>query len=250
MTDPTFEVATSTDAAEGPLVVGISQMGLAGLSAVDYVVKHLDLAEIGRVSATGLPAVAPFEDGEPRHPVRLYASPDDGLTVLVGELFVPVWAAEPFVDGLLEWTASAGIEEIALLHGVPFPHAPEGHQVYSVATGAYREANLAGTDVEPLEGGFLDGVAGELLLRALDGSAPPVGAFVTPTHPPGPDLDAALLLLGAIQDVYGFAVDEAELERMAEEMREYYSELADRMEELGRSDAAGSRDFPEDRMYM
>lgn len=250
MPEPKFDVVASTEAAEEPLVVGVSQMGLAGLSAVDHVVKHRNFERIGRVEATGFPAVAPFENGEPRNPVRLYASAADGLTALVGELFVPVWAAEAFVDGLLDWTEAAGIEEIAVMHGIPFPHGPEGHAVYHVATPEFRETHLTETDIPPLPGGFFDGIVGELVLRSLQGTAPPVGTFVTPTHPPGPDLDAALLLLDAVQTVYDFSVDESELERMAEEMREYYDELAGRMEALSESDGVGSRDFPEDRMYM
>lgn len=236
---------------QATLVVGLSQPGMAGITAADYLVRHLDTEVIGHISPADLPAIAPFEGGEPRHHTRLFNVIDSELTVLVGELFIPVWAAHSFTNSLLEWCGAEGVEEIALLHGVPFRHGPEEHAVFHVATPEYREHRLASTDIGPLAGGFLDGVAGELATRSLDAASPPVGVFVTPVHPPGPDLDASLLLLNALQRVYGFSIDEAELRRISEEMKRYYAELADSMQTIGETDAPiGTRDYPEDRMYM
>lgn len=100
-------------------------------------------------------------------------------------------------------------------------------------------------------GGFLDGVVAELVLRALDGEAPPTGAFVTPTHPPGPDLGAAILMLEAIEGVCGFTVDEGELRESAEQMKRFYAELASRMEALSQGEQPISgRHLPEDSMFM
>jgi uncharacterized protein len=145
---------------------------------------------------------------------------------------------------------AAGVREVVVLHGVPFPHGEEDHAVYTVAAEPFRERRLAETDLSPLAGGVLDGVPGELVTRTLDGGLP-VGVFITPTHPPGPDVDAAIRLLQALESCYRFDVDEAELEALAERLRQHYTELADRMEALGQEDSSvASRDFPEDRMYM
>lgn len=233
------------------LVVGVSQPGMAGITAADYLVRHLDTERIGHIAPEALPAIAPFEEGEPRHHTRLYNVIDSELTVLVGELFIPVWAARPFADALFEWGADEGLEEVAVLHGVPFPHGPDEHTTFHVSTPEYRERRLEAADVEPLKGGFLDGVAGEIVTRSLSGEAPPVGVYITPSHPPGPDVDAALLLLDAVQDVYGFAIDMEELRAVAEDVRRYYAGLAEGMAAMESADAPTSRrDYPEDRMYM
>lgn len=248
-TAPQFEVVADPDAATGDtLVAGFSLPGMAGLSAADYLVKHLEFEQIGHVRTRGLPAIAPFEEGTPRHPIRVYADADAGVTVLVCELFVPVFAAEAFVDGLLDWVDDTALSDIAVLQGIPFPHGPEGHEVYVTATDSYRERHLGGVDLDPLSGGFLDGVVGDLVLRGLEPDGVPVGVLVTPSHPPGPDLEAALLLLDAFQRVSGVSVDRDELEGLAEQMRAYYGELADRLDTLDAAD--GSQTFPEDRMFM
>jgi uncharacterized protein len=110
---------------------------------------------------------------------------------------------------------------------------------------------VAGTDLHPLKGGYLDGVVGELVTRSLDDKAPETGVFATPTHPPGPDIDAALKLLAAIEDICGFDVDETELREFGEQLKQHYEQLAERMAALSEGDDEfGSHDYPEDRMYM
>lgn len=250
--DPTFEVSVPPDRSSGKtLLVGLSHLGMAGVTAADYLVRHIDSEQIGHVSAHDFPAITPFQNGEPRHPTRLYNLKDTELSVLIGELFVPVWTAHPFTDALMEWVSSANVKELAVLHGVPFSHGPEEHTVFYVATPAYREQHLAETDIQPLGGGFLDGVVGEIVTQGLNERAPPVGVYIAPTHPPGPDIDASLLLLDAIQEIYEFTVDEEELRARSEELKQYYQELAQRMESLGEGEQSlATRNYPEDRMFM
>ena len=233
------------------LIVGQSHPGMAGVTAVDYLVRQLESREIGHIAPEGLPAIAPFENGVPRHHTRLYTLDGSDLTVLIGELFIPTGVARPYADALLAWATEQNIDEIVILHGVPFPHGPDEHEVFHVATPAYRERRLADEPIRPLKGGILDGVAGEVVTRSLDETAPETGVFTTPTHPPGPDIDAAIRLLNAIETLYGFDVDETELRQLGHQLQQYYEQLADRMAAIAESeDSITSHDYPEDRMYM
>jgi uncharacterized protein len=248
MTDIEFEVTARADAdLGGSLVLGTATPGLAGLSVADYVVSHTGAEQVGRVRARGLVDVTPFTDGEPRHAVRLYALPGTNVTVLVGEAFLPAAAAEPFVEAIVEWATGVGIWETIVPHAVPYPHGPEDHRVFHVGTPAFRERRMADVDVPPLSGGFLDGVVGEVMTAGLLRDAP-VGALVTPAHPPGPDLDAAVRLLRVIDDVLDVGVDPTALETRAEERRRDFAELAERMTRL--DDAAPEGEYPQDRMFM
>ncbi|MDS0295412.1 proteasome assembly chaperone family protein [Halogeometricum luteum] len=245
-----FDVTDKTEMGSR-LVVGTAFPGMVGLSAVDYLVAHSESAQVGQVTARGLTDVTPFTDGVPRYPMRLYDVPEFDMTVLTSELFLPVGVGEPFSDALVAFANERGIEEITVVYGVPFPHGPEEHAVFYVATEEYRAGHLAETDIPPLGGGFFDGFLGELMLRGLGAESPPVGALVTPAHPPGPDLDAAIRVLEAVEELYGVAIDEAELRQRAEELRRQYQELADRMQTLEDGDlSASGRDYPEDRMFM
>jgi uncharacterized protein len=215
---------------------------MAGLVTADYLVSHLDTEQIGHATAEELPAVTPFTDGTPRYATRLYDTP--GPTILLSEVFVPVDVGERLADAVLALADEHGVEEVTVLYGVPYPHGPDDHAVFSVATDAYDTGRLAEAGVRPLVGGFLDGFVGSLVERGMDPDTPAVGTLITPAHPPGPDFEGALLLLEAVSAHYGLAVESAELQERSAEVRQYYQELASRMESMDR------RDLPEDRMYM
>ena len=241
-TVPSFSVEHDSGPGEA-VIAGFSAFGLAGLTAVDYLVDDLDLEETGHVRVDGLPSITPFTKGAPRHPIRLYSAPDLDLTVLVAEQFVPPMVGELFADALLDWTAANGVEEVAVLAGVPVAHGPDAHRTFHVATEDYRDARLDdGTDVPAMESGFLDGVNAGLLERGLDAS-PGVGVLITPVHAQAPDVDAAVRLVDTVDAIYDLGVDAAPLEAFAEAIRRRYEDLAERMEER---EPEGSYD----RMYM
>lgn len=250
--DPSFTVNTSATQETGTtLVIGQSHFGLAGVTAADYLVRHLESTRIGHLASDEIPSIAPFENGVPRHPSRLYSLDGTSMMVLVGELFIPVGVARSYTDALMEWVTDNDVDELVVLHGVPFPHGPQEHEVFSVATPGYQANRLSDAAIQPLKGGVLDGVVGELVTRSLDATAPETGAFITPTHPPGPDIDASLKLLDALERLYGLDIDETELRQLGEELKQQYEQLADRMAALAEGDSSlPSHDYPEDRMYM
>lgn len=241
--DPSsFHITHDTQTGE-TLLVGLSAFGLAGLTAVDYLTDQLDLESTGHITAEQLPSITPFENGRPRHHTRLYSRSDLDVTVLVGELFVPVWAADPFSRAILDWTEGNDVDEIAVLSGVPLAHGPNEHRLFYVATEDYYEGRIEGTDLDPMGRGFLDGVNASLIQRGMNTDLG-VGVFVTPAHAQTPDIDAALRLLSVVKSVYELEVDTGPLEGFADEVRQHYAQLSERLA------AAEERERPEDRMFM
>ncbi|WP_336025093.1 proteasome assembly chaperone family protein [Halobellus salinisoli] len=238
---PGFTITHETAPSE-TLLTGFSAFGLAGLTAADYLVDHLDLQEQGHLSVEGLPTVTPFENGRPRHHTRLFSRDDLDVTVLVGELFIPVGAGRTFANAILDWTEKNGVLDIAILSGVPIPHGPEEHKTYYIATDDYRERRLLDEAVPPMGRGFLDGINAALVECGLDS---PLGVctFVTPVHAQVPDIEAAIRLVETVETVYNIGIDASPLEAFAAEVEQYYTELAERMQEH-------DDELPEDRMYM
>lgn len=225
------------------LIAGFSSFGAAGLTAVDFLIDQLDMDEIGHVSTGALPSITPFQSGTPRHHTRLFSRSDLNHTLLINELFVPLWAADSFGKSILDWTDDNGVEEITILSGVPVPHGPEDHNVFYVATEDYQEHQLADTDIKGMNNGFLDGVNASLISRGMD-SELRVGVFVTPVHSQVPDVEAALRLIEAVETMYDIDIDTSALEQFAGEVEQYYRELEERLE------TATQKEIPEDRMYM
>ncbi|WP_435177675.1 proteasome assembly chaperone family protein [Halorussus sp. AFM4] len=236
-----FEI--TADNVQETVIAGFSQFGLAGLTAVDYLVDRLEFEQVGHITADQLPAITPFENGRPRHHTRVFSHEEAGLSVVVGELFVPPWAAQPFSEAVLEWTETAGVDEVAILNGVSIPHAPEEHEVFYVATDDYRDHRLADADVPAMGRGYLDGVNAQLVARGME-SALRTAVFVTPVHAQAPDVEAAIRLLDTASRVYGLDIDTGPLEEFAAEVQSYYEGLAERLSERAESEIA------DDRMYM
>ncbi|MCG1003636.1 MULTISPECIES: proteasome assembly chaperone family protein [Halobacterium] len=239
---PEFEFTHDTEPSDA-LVCGFSEFGLAGLTAADFLVDHLELQQTGHVAVDGLPAITPFENGTPRHHTRFFSGPDVDITVLVGELFVPVSVSAAFSDALAAWLDGNDIEETAVLSGVPVAHGPDEHKTFYIATDDYREVRLADTDVPPMGNGFLDGLKAELLAQGI-GSDRRACVFSTPVHAQAPDVEAAIRLVDAVSDVYDLDVDTGPLEAFAAEVAQHYAELGERVERAAEEERA------DDRMFM
>jgi uncharacterized protein len=224
------------------ILAGFSAFGLAGLTAVDFLIEHLKLEQQGHVTVDGLPTITPFTEGRPRHSTRLYSRDDIDVTVLVAELFVPVSVGQAFADAVLDWTEDGRVEEVVILAGVPVPHGPDAHRTFYVATDDYRDRRLADVEIPPMGTGFLDGVNAALMARGLDS---PLGVcvYVTPVHAQAPDVDAAIRLVESVETVYQLGIDPSPLREFAERIRQYYADLAARMDDQ-------ETEVPEDRMYM
>ncbi|MFB6268555.1 MAG: proteasome assembly chaperone family protein [Halobacterium sp.] len=225
------------------VVCGFSEFGLAGLTAADFLVDHLELEQTGYVTAPGLPAITPFENGVPRHHTRFFSATDVDLTVLVGELFVPVSVASAFSESFIDWLTAEDVSDVAVLSGVPVAHGPDDHRAFYVATEDYRDAHLADGDVPPMGNGFLDGVKAELLERGIDSDLRAC-VYTTPVHAQAPDVEAAIRLVDAVSDVHDLDVDTGPLEAFAAEVAQHYAELSERVERVADDER------PDDRMYM
>ncbi len=226
------------------LLVGLPEIGMAGLTAVQYLNEELEFEVSGHVENEELPSITPFEEGVPRHHTRFFSSPDYDFTTLVGELPVPIWASRSLSDAVLDWTEENGVEEVVFLSGVAMPHDPDEHEVFYVATDDYRENRLKDADVKPMSGGFLEGVNAEVVQRGI-GSPLTVGIYATPVHPLPQDVEAAIRLISGFRNVYDVDVDVAPLEEYAKKLDDYHLQLFEHM----REQKEGGRPA-EDRMFM
>lgn len=241
-TEPSFTVSHDGDPST-TLIAGFSQFGLAGLTAVDYLVDHLDLEECGHVTTDSLPTITPFENGTPRHHTRFFSRDDLEVTILVGELFIPNHASDALSNALFDWIDTNNVDEITVLSGVPLPHGPEQHRTFYIATDDYQDARLQETDVPPMGTGFLDGVNASLIARGMDTDLK-TAIYVTPVHPQVPDVEAAIRLLDTVTDVYDLDVDTTDLKTFADTVSQHYTNLSERVEQAEESQR------PDDRMYM
>jgi len=242
-TSAAFEL-TGSDVDVETLVVGFTEYGLAGLTAVDYLTERLDMAKVGHLETSDPPTITPFEDGVPRHHTRLYVDVAASLAVVVSERVVPPESAAGFagaVDGLCD---ELDPTNLTVLMGVPVAHGPDDHVPFYIATPDYRDRYLDSTEIRPMGTGFLDGVTAELVARRIDDDERPAGVFTTPAHPQAPDAAAAIRLLEALDSTHDIGVDIEALEAFAAAVESQYRALAERLK------PPEEESLSDDRMYM
>lgn len=242
-TQAAFEL-NGSDVDVETLVVGFTEYGLAGLTAVDYLTERLSMAKIGHLETSDPPTITPFEDGVPRHHTRLYVDVAASLGVVISERVVPLGSAAAFADAIDGLCADLDPSSLTVLRGVPVAHGPEDHVPFYIATADYRETYLADTDIRPMGTGFLDGVTAELVARGIDDDERPVGVFTTPAHPQAPDAAAAIRLLDALDATHEVGIDTEPLESFAATVEAQYRALAERLE------TPEQEPISDDRMYM
>ncbi len=247
---PSFRVETRVDGNPYDTVIAaFPTRDMAGITTVDYTINTTAVEKIAHIRGEGTNDIATIRDGEPHHPIRVYNAPGLELTFLYSEVFLPMAFADRLAAAIEDWCRDAGVELLTIVHGATFPHSEEDHVPFFAASDGYRDRALSGVDgITGLPVGVLDGLPGELLLRGTDAAGIDTGVLVTPAHLPGPDIDAALTLLEAVQAVHDVTIDDTALRERGEELREYYRGLVDRSRATEISPMV--RDFPEDRMFM
>lgn len=226
------------------VIAGFAAFGLAGLTAADYFADQLGLEATGYVTAETLPAITPFEDGQPHHHTEILTRADLDVAILHGGLHVPPWAAGNFGDAVLDWTERESVREVTVLSGVPFPHEEADHRAFHVATSDYRDRRLADASIEVpgMKNGFLDGVNAGLVERGMLSDLA-VGVLVTPVHDRVPDVEAAIRLVDTASTLYDIDIDTGPLEAFSAEVEEYYERLHERLQSMPEAERAPDRMF-------
>lgn len=225
------------------LLVGTASVGLAGLTAIDYLVDHGEWQERGAVRSHGYPQIVPFADGRPRAHTRIFNRAGDDLAGIIAEVPILPVAAAPFAEAVVDWMATVDVDELLVPTGVPMPHGPEQHDVYHVVTDDALADRCERHGIEALGGGFLDGLKAELVDRVAQ-QGRRCGVLLTPVHYQYPDIAASVRLVEAIDSLFDLEVDAQPLRAYADEQQRYFTELSQTME------AVDEREHPADRMYM
>lgn len=227
------DVTLTIEADEPPsetVIAAFTYPGMGGIIACNYIIDELNLAQTGYIQVEGLPALAPFENGRPYHPTRLHSRADLDVTVLTSELPVPLHATEVFGRELLDWILERDIDEVAILLGAGgLRNVGRSDDIHYVASPDYLERRLQTADFTPLGGGFFDGITASLVSRAID-TPLRAGVLVTSTRTQGIDPDASLRLVDAANELYELDTDTDRLRRFADEVREHYEQLMQRMQ--------------------
>lgn len=207
------------------LVVSLPDVGLVGSIAGLHLVRELEMTDIvGIDSYTALPPVVVIQNGEPKHPIRLYVG--KGIGVVVTDVPIAPPALPMFAQSIVQFAKMNGVKLILSVTGMGSPQRIEVEKprLFTLAVG--REAEIEANRLNPnkIENGILVGPYALILKEAIRRRMPNLVLMVE-SFIDLPDPEAAAVAVEALSKITGVEVNVARLLEEAEKLKLRLKEL-------------------------
>ena len=228
-----------TDLTDAVVIDGFPSVGLVSSIVANYLIDALHMEQIGIVDSPAFPTVSLVRDGEPQHPVRIYAgqppdrrpgNPAQKVVAFISEFQPPANVVNNLAHAVLDWAQEQRCSLLVSPEGLVIersegeePHAshlPPTVRVYGVASSRRARDLYIEPNVASFQEGVVTGVAGVLLnegrRRGFD-----VLTFLAEAHPDYPDARAAAKVIETIDHVLlGTIIDPGPLYNEAERIEQ------------------------------
>ena len=94
------------------LIEGFPDLGLAGTIGSRYLIEKLKMEQIGYISSPLFLPIIRIHEGVPMHPVRIYASKQHKLAVVLAEQIIDNRMSHVVAKELVVWIKKKGIKAI------------------------------------------------------------------------------------------------------------------------------------------
>ena len=168
---------------EGAIVIdGFPSVGLVSSIVANYLIDTLEMEQIGIVESPAFPTVSLVRNGNPQHPVRIYAGRPpadragrgaDKLVAFVSEFHPAPTIIHPLATTILDWVQEQRCSLLVSPEGLVVEAPPPGHggraprlndvKVYGVASTRKARELYIEPNMIPFAEGVITGIAGVLL---------------------------------------------------------------------------------------
>ena len=195
---------------EGATIVdGFPSVGLVSSIATNYLVKLLEMKEIGVMDSDRFPQVTLVREAVPLSPVRIYAGErtekGELLVAFVSEFQSPPELIRPISRALIDWAIERKCKMIISPEGlVVDPEIKEKAEiselVFGIGSTPHAREILTRNHFQTFDEGVITGVAGMLLIEGLAKDFDVI-TLLAEAHPDIPDARSAALVLEAMDDL-------------------------------------------------
>ncbi len=206
---------------KNPIIVeGFPGFGLVGTIATEFLVRHTDAKEIGRIRVQELPPVVAVHGGTAIEPIGIFYSKKYNLLIIYALSSVQGLEWQ-LADAIVEIAKDLKAKEIISLEGVGSQAAIKESRTFYMST--HKKFKAIG-NIEPLKEGIIMGVTGALLLQKdLN-----VTSLFAETHSALPDSRAAAKIIRALDQYLGLKVDYEPLLEKAKEFEDKIQGLVEK----------------------
>ena len=145
------------------VIVGFPGVGLVGTIAATYLSYTKDFELVGVIESEKLAPVVSIHNGRPLHPVRVLASKEKNIVVVMSEASIPLSLTLPLADTILNIAKKVKAKLIVSIGGIG---EGEKEGVHYIATTKNAEEIAKKLKLDRIDEGATTGVSGVLLSKA------------------------------------------------------------------------------------
>lgn len=210
------------------IIEGFPGFGLVGTIATEFLIDHLDVELIGKISMDESPAVVAIHDNHVVEPLGIFYNKKYNL-VIIHAVTASTGIEWKLADIIQKLANDLGAKEIISLEGVGSATTkPDAERVFYFSKDAKSKKNLSKLGLNPLKEGIIMGVTGALLLNV---EKIPLSCIFAETHTDLPDSKAAARVIKTLDQYLGLKVNPEPLLEQAAKFEEKLKGLLKKGEE-------------------
>jgi len=206
------------------MIIGVPDAGLVGAIAASYIIKQLDMKEIGYMDSEKLPSAIVFHEGRPAMPIRIFKK--NKIIVVISELPIPKEVIPEFSEEIINLAYKNKVDRIIPIGGIADQNRINVDKPYVVGAGVNEEDRdfLKKNNIEILEEGFLAGIYASIVKKCYRDGLKYI-VLLAQAHLGYPDPGAALSIVEVLNKILGLSIDIEPLKKEAEELKVKLREL-------------------------
>ena len=205
------------------LIEGTPAPDLIATITTRYLVDTLKLVKVGHIESSSIIPIVRINNGVTEHPIRIYASKEYKILVLLSDQVIDTEQMYTFSDTIIDWCEKKKVKGIISLLGITPNNTPQG--IYGASNHKGAHDLLKQHNITILENGLISGVSAEILILAKK-----INAYLLLANPGNStNFDSAAKLLDLLSKMFGFTINTQPLEQ---ESKKIISAIKERMQQM------------------
>ncbi len=205
------------------LIEGTPSPDMIATIGTRYLADTLKMVKVAHVESPSIIPVVRITKGVAEHPIRIYASHEHKLLVLVADQVIDSGQVYDFAKEVLDWSKSKKIKGVISLVGVMPNNSPQN--IFGATNTKQGTELLLKHKIPILDNGLISGIGAELLILAEK-----IECSLLVANPgQNTNFESAAKLLELLGEMFNFKIDtkplEAESKKIVQAIKERYEKV-------------------------
>lgn len=208
------------------IIVGFPGAGLVGSIAANYLSTNPEFYMIGAIDSDKLAPVAAIHNYRPLPPIRIMASEEKNMIVILSEASIPLSLSMKITDFIFKLSNDLKSSMIISLGGMANPKTSEKRKAY-IITSSQKAEDLARRSRigEPIKEGATTGITAQLITKSYFAKKDMIALLIECTTHNG-DPVASSVALKLLSKLLNTNIDTSKLDKEAKEYEKSTEETA------------------------